>query len=213
MPHGSLPPRGRCRGTKINVVFIDNDGVPWRMGRANLSERWLSDNPIVFSVTSCQTVCFWWYLLWYGGNVRLPSSVTMPLNFAIYRPSSVPSRAISEKEILGIVPPSPRGKACTLSNVVLRKFHLDFFYSLRACNARPYDLCQTCPTDLTSVYKPPTYAGSPRGAPLQILSSRNIKPNRFFKGFSVHFPVNAAKTSGWQKYLCMSYKKLTKKLV
>ena len=59
----------------------------------------------------------------------MPSSVTMPLSFAIYRPSSVPSRAISEKEISGIVPPSPRGKACALPNVVLRKFHLDFSYS------------------------------------------------------------------------------------
>ena len=57
----------------------------------------------------------------------MPSSVTMPFSFAIYRPSSVPSRAISEIEISGIVPPSPRGKACALSNVVLKKISFGLF--------------------------------------------------------------------------------------
>ena len=60
----------------------------------------------------------------------MPSSVTMPLNFAVCRLSSVPKCLISEKMITGIVPPSPRGKAFSLSNVVLNKSHLGFFYSL-----------------------------------------------------------------------------------
>ena len=101
-------------------------------GQANLSCRRLSDIKGACSVSSCQAAHSLWYASSYRGKARLPSSVTMPLTFAVCRRSSVSNRLFSGKTIIGIVPPSPRGKAFSLSNVVLNKSHLDFFYSLRA---------------------------------------------------------------------------------